>query len=332
MLEKRYADVRNIILATGEFFRVRLPVPENLPAEWLVEFGKRQFVVAIKEDALLVGRPLFDEIEIGLYTRGDAEKWQSAMKALNIPGFTFSTSPLVFHSDHVFNLDQPEEVSVKKETQKPEAAKSRRCPNCRHKVMEEEIENGRCEDCGEDFWICPRCDAVIGEDPDEADQCPSCKKTYHRVDCPECREGVWIDESKCGDCGKELKIGKCPGCKKRFVISSDLEECPFCQENIYICPRCDEYIDEDPNEVDRCPVCQKSLATVSCPQCREDIFSDVEKCEHCDREFRLGKCPYEDCQKSLIISADIGECPHCQNEVRHVKCPGCQEEFYIEES
>lgn len=331
MLEKRYSDVRKIVLATGDFFRISLNVPEELPSEWLSEFKKRQLVVAIDGNLLAI-RPLFDEIEIGLTSEHsvDKDKWRETVKGLDLLGFGFSDAPLIFHSDRIFNLDQPETGSDEKAVEKPEVAKSRKCPNCRHKLTEDETENKRCDECGEDFWACPRCDVFTREDPDEADQCPSCKKTYHQVDCPECRESVWIDESKCGNCGKELKIGKCLGCKKKFMISSDLDECPFCQESLYICPRCDEYIDEDPDEMDRCPICQKSLAIVSCPQCQGDIFSDVEKCEHCGQSFRSGKCPYEDCRRVLILSSEIEECPYCQNQIRHVKCPGCQEEFYIE--
>jgi len=339
MLEKKYADVRTVMVTTNEFFGTDVRIPEDPPAEWLQDFNKRQLAVAIEKNIILVIRPLFDEIEVGL-SHDDffkREKWENEMKDLKLKGLSFSTSPIIFHGDRVFNLGEAEGEAVVKPEEKiaeqPELKKILKCPNCHHKLTDEEVESGSCDDCSQSFWTCPRCNELIGEDPDGADSCPACKKTYHKVDCPKCNEDVWIDESKCSRCGEKFRFSKCPSCKEKFVVSDQFNDCPFCQADLYICPRCGEYIDEDPdNDADFCPLCKKSFHVVDCPKCRREIFSDVEKCEHCGKELKLGKCPCDDCRQPLVVLSDITECPYCENDIRYVKCPGCQEEFYLEEN
>lgn len=340
MIEGKYPDIYRVISETCEFFEIKAPVPESLPSQWLEDFKKRQLMVAIAKNTIIVIRPLFDEIEIGLSHDDFSQKWkwESQMRDLNIKGLNFSTSPMVFQGDRIFNLNEPEARVEEKAEPAPTAGPSgsrkiRKCPGCRHNLTDEELENGTCGECGQDFWICPRCDALIDEDPDEAESCPSCKKTYHKADCSKCGEEIWIDEAKCTKCGQEFKFSKCPSCKEKFIVSDQFDDCPFCQADLYICPRCGEYIDEDPDDdADFCPICKKSFHTVDCPKCGRDVFSDAEKCDHCGKVLKLGKCPYEDCNQPLVILPDMGQCPYCDNDLRYVKCPGCQEEFYLEEN
>ncbi len=331
MLEERFSDICQVISATREFFQVSCQIPDKLPDEWLAEFQKRQLTVKIGANHLIVRPYLGREIRVELESEvgsSDKEKWRSQMERLNLTDFSFSTMGFVFGNDKVFDL-----TTVVRETEKvsQEQIIPKKCPSCKHKLSKDEIENGFCDECGESFWVCSRCDALISEDPSDIDSCPVCKKTYEVITCPDCQEDVWIDEAKCSKCGKEFKISKCPGCRKKFVVSDDLNECPYCQSDIYICPRCQEYIDEDPNDADSCPVCKKTLVVIDCPNCqRNDIYPDSEKCERCGKEFKVGKCPYSDCGKPLILSGNFNTCPYCDNDIQYVSCPNCQEEFYTE--
>jgi hypothetical protein len=341
MLKERYVDIRKIISTTAEFFNVSCQVPENMPNDWLKADGNRM-IVKLNEIYLIFCPFLQRGIKVELESSIDfteKEKWQLKMEDLKLEDFSFSTIGVVFHSDTIFDLVTPhtltEEILQKgkigKDAEKPVLAKPKKCPNCGHKVSEKEIDDGSCDKCGENFWICPRCDALIDEDPDDnTEKCPICEKTFAKVICPSCKKDIWVDESKCPECGEDLKTSKCPGCDKRFIVSDDLEECPYCGETIYICPRCNEYLDEDPDDIVLCPLCEKSLSEVNCPKCHREIFSDAKKCEHCGKEFKLAQCPYNDCEKPLIPSEDIDECPHCQNSIKYIKCPSCKEEFYIE--
>lgn len=328
MLKERFSDVFKVLSTTGEFFHTSCQIPDELPDEWLTEFKKRQLATKIGSNHLIVRPYLGREIRVELESEIESqieEMWQAQMERLNLKDFSFSTTGIVFSSDKVFNL-----TTVINEAEKAPRVVSKKCPNCKHKLSEEEIGNTSCDECDKSFWTCPRCDDLISEDPNDIDSCPVCKKTYTSIDCPDCQEDIWVDESKCPKCGKEFKISKCPNCKKKFIVSEDLNECPYCDDSIYICPRCQEYIDSNPNDIDECPVCKKTLIVIDCPNCSESIFPDSTKCGNCKKEFKLGKCPESQCKKSLVLSEDISECPYCQTNIQHVKCPGCQEEFYIE--
>lgn len=328
MLQEKFSDICQVIIATGEFFHVSCKIPDELPDEWSGEFQKRQLATKIGPSHLIIRPYLGKELRVELESEiefSDKDKWQSQMEKLNLKDFSFSTMGIVFSSDKVFDL-----TAAVSEKAVQEPVVSKKCPGCKHKLSKEEIENTSCDECGESFWVCPRCDALISENPDDIDSCPVCKKTYTSIDCPDCQEDVWVDEPKCSKCGKEFKISKCPNCKKKFIVSDDLSECPYCDDSIYICPRCQEYIDSDPDDIDDCPVCKKTLVVIDCPNCSESIFADSTKCGSCKKEFKLGKCPESQCKKPLVLAKDISECPYCQTNIQHAKCPGCQEEFYIE--
>jgi hypothetical protein len=340
MFRERFSDVCRVISSTAEFFNISCNIPEDVPGNWPGEDNAR-IVVRLGENHLVfyihvasIGVEL--ESRIGFTEKG---KWQSKMEDLKLKDFSFSTFGVLFYSDTVFNLDVPsiETIEIRQKdtagnlTEKSARAKPKKCPNCGHKVSENEISSGYCNDCEENFWVCPRCGDLIDKDPDdEGESCPSCKKIFATVKCKKCKKDIWIDESKCPECGENLKISKRLNCDKKLIVSEDLDECPYCQETIYICPRCNEYLDRDPDDMDSCPLCKKSLAEVDCPKCREEIFSDAERCGHCGKEFKLTNCPYDDCKKSLIPSDNITDCPHCQGDIKYVKCPDCSKEFYIE--
>lgn len=329
-MKERFADVCRVILTTGEFLNVSCSVPDKLPNEWLSEFKKRQLVTKIGANHLII-RPYLDkEVRVELESEigsSDKEKWQSQMENLRLKDFSFSTLGIVLGSDKIFDL-----TAADNEAEEAFSPVAKKCPNCEHKLSKEEIENTSCDECGNNFWVCPRCDALISEDPGEAESCPICKRTYTSISCPDCPGDVWVDEPKCPKCGKEFKISKCPNCREKFIVSDDLSACPYCGDSIYICPRCQEYIDSDPDDddTDSCPVCKKTLVKIDCPNCSQSIFPDSANCENCKKEFRLGKCPESQCGEPIILSEDITECPYCQTDIKFARCPKCQEEFYIE--
>lgn len=337
MLQKRFPEVCRVIGETGKFFDIVLPIPQIIPEKWSEEFEKNQLVVKVG-DSHLVFRPYIeDKIKVGLDSQisfSEKERWQSQMKNIGYDCFNFSTFGAVLASDKVFDLitagEEQAEVEEAEE-QRPLPAKVKKCPNCQHKLSKSEVENGVCDECDESFWECPRCHVLTNDDPDDVETCPSCGKTYAKIECPECGEDIWADEVKCPECGKDLVLSKCPDCAKLLIVSDNLDECPYCGETLYICPRCHQYINEDPDDSnDSCPLCHKTLIVIDCPNCGESIPPDSEECPNCHIKFKLGRCPNDDCGKAIIISEDINECPYCESTIQHVVCPHCAQGFYVE--
>lgn len=249
MLQERFPDIRKVISTTGELLNISCQIPDELPDEWLGEFKKRQLVTKIGANHLIVRPYLSDGVRMELDSESefsDKEKWQSQMEKLSLKDFSFSTLGIVMQSDKIFDLTAP----IDEARDIPgDHIKVKKCPNCGHKLSEEELESGCCDECEENFWICPRCDALISDDPDDLENCPVCHKTLVVIDCPSCSENVFPDSEKCEKCGRELKVGKCPDCEKPLILAKDITECPYCETNIqYVgCPHCQKefYIETD---------------------------------------------------------------------------------------
>ena len=100
------------------------------------------------------------------------------------------------------------------------------CPHCNHRLTVEEMSDECCSKCEEYFWACPRCSALLKEDPDDLEECPKCRKTLLRMDCPNdhCHTEVWIDAKQCPDCRTVFKRQPCPHCEKPIIFSESQEE------------------------------------------------------------------------------------------------------------
>lgn len=229
--------------------------------------------------------------------------------------------PLTINPEEIIKLynEEAEEGEGKdRDDRQPRQAMSENCPKCGKYIPGSELE--RCPYCRTRLWTCPRCEQYINTDPEEIDDCPSCKRSMHHIECPECGGDVWIDSNKCGGCNETFEMGKCPECEKPLVLTENIDECPYidCKSSIWTCPRCEQYINSDPDEVDECPSCHLSMHHVECQECGEEIWVDTHKCESCGETFEMSKCP--DCEKPLV-QADIEECPYCQSSLWI--CPSC---------
>lgn len=127
-------------------------------------------------------------------------------------------------------------------------------------------------------------------------------------------------------------MGKCPHCDKPLLISENLnnEDCPYCGNTLWVCPRCGEYLDEDPDDLDECPHCNKTLKIIECPECNRNIPADSAQCPDCDAVFEMGKCPDDDCGKEFLVDDGISECPYCNTDVKVVICPHCGKKHYVQ--
>lgn len=179
-------------------------------------------------------------------------------------------------------------------------------------------------------WTCPRCNQEIDVDPDddETDFCPKCQGSLWDMTCPQCGKDIWADSPKCPECQTELKMSKCPNCGKRIFVTEYGDDCPYCEETLWICPRCQQYLNEDPDEVDECPECHQTLVTYTCPKCRhEDIFIDQQVCPGCCENLQFEACP--ECGKS--IPSGLDECPYCDEGLTITVCSHCKKEHYLHE-
>jgi membrane protease subunit (stomatin/prohibitin family) len=176
-------------------------------------------------------------------------------------------------------------------------------------------------------WTCPRCKKVIDVDPNAEDTnfCPECKQSFWLITCPKCGKAIWSDSPKCPECQAELPMGKCPSCGRHFFISQYAGSCPYCDEKVWLCPRCNQYIKEDPDEADECPECHQTLKTYDCPECSHDnIYADQQVCPGCQKTLQFEACP--ECGKS--IPSGLGECPYCNEDLETTDCPHCKKEHY----
>lgn len=296
MLEKRFADLSKVISETGKLFESDIRVPLTMPARWLSDFKKGRLDVSVGENMILAIEPrFFHKIKIDLTGSATADNqalWLAKMNALRINKFDFTASGRV------------------------------------HKLESVPASKDTAEESEDDFQ-CPRCGAVISDDPEYLDECPVCKKTLEVVDCDNCNADVWVDARVCPECKTEFEMSKCPHCSKELIANA-FDACPYCDADLYVCPVCGEYIDQDPQDAEFCPVCRKSMILIACPNCDEDIGADSEKCEECGYTFTLTKCPCDDCAKPLIASNAIGTCPYCDASIKYAKCPDCHKEFYME--
>jgi len=225
------------------------------------------------------------------------------------------------------------------------------CPKCSTKILPDEIECPHCHEefelnecphcsgdlikginpdccpyCGEDIYPCPRCGEHFESDPvDENNYCSECEQAYAKIKCPQCKEEIYADEATCPHCNQKLETDECPDCSRVLVVSDKLDECPFCDITLYICPRCHQYISEDPDDIDECPYCEETLKKHTCDKCGEEIPVDSEICPHCGEEISLEDCPY--CEKKIPCGLD--ECPYCEASLEITQCPHCSKTHYV---
>jgi hypothetical protein len=311
LLKQNFSLICQIISATGVYFKEPSYPPKSPPKIWDQEFGRKKLVIKLEKTHLLIRPGFFSKIKIYLINSSslwEKEGWLTKMKSCGTKNFLFDVSNDIPRDCLIFNLGTPGE-------------------NFSGGAPEELL----VQELKAKGYICPRCNAPIDEDPDDILNCPACEKLLTTISCPDCGKDIWADAKQCSECQKEFAMGNCPSCKKTLILTNDLNNCPFCQEDLYTCPRCHKYINQDPSdyEVDSCPLCGQTLRVIDCPACDREIPPDGTKCE-CGAEFKVGKCPYDDCKKNLILSKNIEECPYCDGAIILVKCPDCCGNFYIE--
>jgi len=225
------------------------------------------------------------------------------------------------------------------------------CPKCSQKIWPDEIECPHCHEefelnecpicdndlikgleldccpyCGEDIYPCPRCGEHFESDPvDEGNCCNDCEQAYVKIKCPNCEKDIYADEQECPHCKQNLETHECPECGRALVVSDKLDECPICDSTIYICPRCHQYINEDPDENIECPACVKTFLTHTCEHCDEEIYIDLNICPHCEQKIALEECP--NCEEE--IPSGLDECPHCDASLESTQCPHCSKTHYV---
>ncbi|MFH1667471.1 MAG: hypothetical protein ABH884_00400 [Candidatus Komeilibacteria bacterium] len=237
---------------------------------------------------------------------------------------------ITFEEEADESQNNKDHIEQPKAVHEPTEGEKKTCPHCHRIMTESDLDD--CPFCEETIFTCPRCQQYIENDPAALYECPNCDKSLTEQYCPHCGESdnVFTDLEVCSHCGKELKHSKCPHCEKMLIFNDDQEECPFCEETIFTCPRCQQYIENDPDDLNECPNCDKSLTEQYCPHCGENdnVFTDLEVCPHCGKELKHSKCPY--CEKMLIFSEAVHECPSCQMDLNHATCPDCDKHFYTE--
>ncbi|MDO8659966.1 MAG: hypothetical protein Q7K54_05220 [Candidatus Parcubacteria bacterium] len=209
----------------------------------------------------------FDFTSSGL---APSEKFMDLMKGDEEQGEVITPEPSFIQSTHSQEESKPEPQPPRKTVVLEKKQKTiNECPRCNKKITSDEKENMHCDGCDEDFWLCPRCNQYITEDPDDSDteKCPKCDKTLRTVECPECKKDIFADLTQCPECNAVFTMGKCPHCNEDILVSENLsgEDCPYCNNNIWLCPRCNQYLDEDPDDLTECPKCEKILEKVKLP-------------------------------------------------------------------
>lgn len=354
LLEKNFEKILEVLRVTCELFGVKCEVPESYPTQWNDEFqdGKITFQIGdtdyLRFSKYFIGDKLQVEIVTGNYTA--KSEWDKRMGPFK-DSFQVSTFGFVAHDDNIVDLRtkegrpmiHDEVLAATVEDEQPLITEllsefageqsTPKCPHCDEVLSAEALEDMECQECEETFWKCERCGELIDEDSDEATECPKCKKTFATMDCPLCNETIFADVDHCEHCDKELRPSQCPHCERSLVWSEDLGTCPYggCEESLYICPRCNEYIADDPDdsEVAECPKCHGSLVFIDCPECDKDVLCDASSCPRCSAEFELGKCPNGKCSKLIIMNVEITECPHCNDDIVLITCPHCSQKAYV---
>lgn len=369
LLEKYFAQIREVLRVTCELLGVNCNLPESYPAQWDGEFadGKITFQLAEKE-FLRVSKYVGERLQVQIVLDDYALKrtWEQRMSPL-FQEFSISTFGFLATDDHIVDLRTKEgrpmvqnpvlaatvedERALVAEVFAEVASKSAeplsqaivepqpthkaelKCPHCNREIDEDDVEQEQCRYCDEQFWQCPRCSALLTEEPDGLDECPHCHLTYAKLDCPECNESVYADATKCGECGNELKLDACPHCERVLILSKELGQCPYndCEEYIYICPRCDHYIDVDPEDSDtlECLRCHGTLIFIECPECNADILADATQCSRCQAKFEHEPCPNGECGKPIIVHKYIDDCPYCEADIILVDCRHCSKKSYV---
>ncbi len=182
-------------------------------------------------------------------------------------------------------------------------------------------------------WTCPRCQQEIGEDPDadDSDMCPICKKSFWNMTCPHCGKDIWADSEVCSECQEPLTVSKCHNCGRQIFVSQYEDNCPYCDADLWICPRCNQYIDTDPEPDDfqgeyKCPQCDQLLVHYDCPKCgQSEIFIDQDTCPGCNEKLLFEPCP--DCGEK--IPSGLEQCPYCNEDLSTTECPHCQKTHYL---
>lgn len=347
MLKEKWNVVEGIIVETIAFLGLGFTYPEDCTSECQAFIDEHKKLIIKLDDKvyLIFSSYLGDRFKAELvaenldYTK--KAEWEKIMRDKYREEFSTSSFGFFGHEHYIdlrhkghyeVNPDQREEAPVSEQAvpteptqKKSEPKKSNACPECGEKVTVEDEDDIRCEECDTQLWRCPRCNELVTEDPDETKACPKCEKSWTMLDCPECGKDFYDDLSACPHCKKEFGLGKCPNCDMETTKVSSNECCSGCDTNLYLCPRCNEFVSEDPDESTSCEKCKQSLCKVECPNCNEEIWSDSAKCPECNTEFTLSQCPH--CDEKLIPIAGIGECPYCRENI--YLCPRCQQ--YIED-
>ena len=208
------------------------------------------------------------------------------------------------------------------------------CPNCSNEI---EVDAEVCPHCKEKLARCAHCNRFILKSllDQEYPYCPHelCGKSLQKSTCPECSRGIYLDRESCPLCGKNLLMINCPNDKcldhlgKHNQIYAGSSECHFCEKKLKTCHHCENLIEaacyeqEDPY----CPICTKSLKLVTCPFCRNSVYSNRKKCNRCGKPLQVIQCPNENCvdrsgNRHLIYKGS-SQCTFC--EVKIVNCPHC---------
>lgn len=338
-LSELIPKIVQIIKLTADFFGGTIDgEPENDIADFCAE--ARRLVVELSENVAVgfssyYGGKLRVELivsgKIGYEQKG---QWEQEIRS-SVDSLQVSSSSSKRSTDTIVELSMGIDRSEEKKIIAPPVVHERtqpvvirrpehHCPHCDGKMNASNIREQWCPHCEEPVYQCPRCEKLITADPADSDttRCPECEKPLFTVPCAQCEEDIFADQAECSHCHHVHQITQCPHCEEMLVVSVGVDECPVCSETVWICPRGDHYIGEDPDDLEVCPVCEKTLISLSCPSCGEDIYTDTAVCGNCQFEFTLVSCPHEDCNAELPYHPDIEECPTCQEPLWH--CPRCK--------
>ena len=139
------------------------------------------------------------------------------------------------------------------------------------------------------------------------------------IKCPLCNRPVTLKV--------DSEIINCSNCKGRYIYKYCLE----CSSIIYFTK-----IDYDGYNI-QCPYvsCGAIGCTVKCEKCNKKIFyknkysqGDKIKCSNCQNVFKKVRCPYSDCQNSIILGPDFLEghplkCDHHKDGPFYFQKVGC---------
>jgi hypothetical protein len=187
-----------------------------------------------------------------------------------------------------------------------------------------------CPRCGGELRQCPYCQAMISafEFETENPKCPECKKSIYLIPCPHCQKDIALDLTECPNCQQPLEMIKC---QHDYCLHPDghrgwfyrgLTCCPFCDEDVNVCPHCNRVIwvdDYDYENGNTCPKCKKSIQKIPCPSCLKEIKQNLSQCPECQAELDLIQCPSSAC---LDLTSEVNkfyrglnQCPFCERQL-----------------